>query len=236
MSVIEVVSHSAFTHAREQFWIDRHGFKNTYNGAPIAMGATRLAEPVYSIDPETGIKAQFASAMMAASEVLGSSEKMCQVRSAIRRRRRAGGRFWTKDRSESLACFIKNKCCLKRDSKRDRVFAFTHDGQCVSSFKTIVDAATFYGVSESAISRAIISEAFRTAAGLLWNNESTPKQVVARNTKAVVQKQDGTIVAVWKSVVEAAKSVAGTSIKGISSAATGYTKSHRGYQWEFAKS
>jgi group I intron endonuclease len=236
MKVIEVVSHPAFIYAREQFWIDKHGFSNTYNSAPVAMGATRLAEPVYSIDPKTGIKTHFASATVAASEVLGSSEKMCQVRNAIYSRRKAGGRFWTKDKNESLGAFMENKRILKNEGKQHKVFAFTRAGKCVNSFATIADAASFYQVSESAIGQAIRSEAFRTSAGLLWNNQNTPKQVVSRKTKTVVQKQNGTIIAVWNSLLEAVKSVAGTNIKGISSAATGYTKSHRGYQWEFAKS
>ena len=236
MRVIEVVSHPAFIHAREQCWIDRHGFENTYNSAPVAMGATRLAETVYSIDPKTGSKVQFASAMVAASEVLGSSQKMCQVRTAIYSRRKAGGLFWTKDKSESLAVFIENKRRLRHSNKHHCVFAFTSDGQFVNSFITITDAATCYGVSESQISQAICNESFRTAAGLLWNRERLPKQVVSRKTKTVVQKHKGTVVAVWNSIVEASRAVAGTNIKGISSAATGYTKSHRGYQWEFAKS
>jgi group I intron endonuclease len=236
MKVVEVVSHSVFIHAREQFWIDKHGFRNTYNSAPVAMGATRVAEAVYSIDPKTGIKKHFASAMVAASQVLGSSEKMCQVRKAIYSRRKAGGRFWTKNENETLGAFMENKRMARNEGKRHEVFAFTRAGQCVNSFATIADAASFYHVSESAISQAIRSEAFRTSAGLLWNNQNAPKQVVSRKTKTVVQKENGTIIAVWNSVVEAAKSVAGTNIKGISSAATGCTKSHRGYQWEFAKS
>jgi group I intron endonuclease len=236
MKVIEVVSHPAFIYAREQFWIEKHGFKNTYNSAPVAMGATRLSDPVYSIDPKTGIKTHFASAAVAAFKVLGSSEKTCQVRNAIYSRRKAGGRFWTKDQNESLVAFMENKRQLKNNGRIHKVFAFTHAGQFVNSFASIADAALFYRVSESAISQAIRSKAFRTSAGLLWNNENTPKQIVSRKTKTVVQRQNGNIIAVWASLVEAVESVLGTSLKGISSAATGYTKSHRGYQWEFAKS
>jgi uncharacterized protein YfiM (DUF2279 family) len=236
MRVVEIVSHVVFIQAREQYWIERYGFKKTYNTAPVAMGATRIAMPVYSIDPSTGQVTAYKSAEMAAAATIGTATKSAKIRRAIYTVRRARGRYWTAIEGETLSELLARKQKKKTQGKVASVFAFNLEGELVNAFPTIATAAKHYGVTSTVICQAISNSNYRTAAGLLWNNQQVPKCVKSRKTKRVLQKQNGATVAVWDSVTEAAQAIAGTTVKGISGAATGYTKSHRGYQWEFAKS
>lgn len=264
MKIIEVVSHSAFIHAREQYWIERHGFDKTYNSAPVAMGATRIANPVYSIDPKTGDKVKFASAMTAAEMKLGSSEKLCQIRKAIYSRRKAGGVFWTTDEGESLSGFILNKRTSKSQRWGYRVFAWTLSGKELSKFSTIAEAAKYYGVNASGIHRAIRSEFSRTCGSMLWSAvEVAPSEshiIQRRNALQVAQmkrrereledrrikvskkkvlqvdRKSGEILAVHESLSQAARTIPKATLNGVSEAARKVRSHHAGYIWEFVKS
>jgi group I intron endonuclease len=263
MKVIEVVSHPAFIYAREQFWIEKHGFKNTYNSAPVAMGATRIAEAVYSIDPKTGDKVKFVSAMNAAEMKLGSSEKMCQIRTAIYTRRKAGGVFWTKDGNESIEEFMANKKQLKSNRRAYCVFAWTMDGRLTGRFKSITDATNHYGLNASSMRRAIASRFKFTCGSMLWSSSEVPpkdseiaermsvlqaSQIRRRERereaqrpkvfkKPVIQidRRSGKILAVHPSLSDAARSVPKATLNGVSEAANKKRAHHAGCIWEFAK-
>lgn len=235
MRVVEYVCVPEMIYEREQFWIDRHGFKNTYNMAPMAQGTTRVPNSVYSIDPKTGHRSKYESAMSAAQDVLKCSGKRCQIRKAIYSLTKAGGLFWASDKHVTLPQLLEVKRRKRREKLKPKVFAFNVDRQLVTSFGTIAEAAACFNVCPSQIGAAMKTDRFRTAAGLLWSDTKTPPQATSKKTKSVIQKCDGKLVAVWDSLIDAAKAIDGVNLKGISSAATGYIKSHGGYQWEFVK-
>lgn len=105
----------------------------------------------------------------------------------------------------------------------------------VSSFATIADAADYYHVSPGAIGNAMRGCGYRTAAGLEWSSIKTAPQKMNKKTKPVCQIESGKLVKVWESAREAAMSITGVTYRGISDAALGRSKSHRGYQWEYVK-
>lgn len=263
MKVVEVVSHAAFIHAREQYWIERHKFKNTYNSAPVAMGATRIPEAVFSIDPKTGIKTKFDSAMDAAAKMLGASDKPCRIRKAIYSRRRCCGLFWTGNQEESLDAFIRAKQEIKRHRRGYCVFAWSLDGDLVGRFTSITEAATHYGISACRIGVAIRSGFKAMCGSMLWSkNESPPceKELAERKSamqaaqikrreremeekrvkvfrKQVIQidRRTGRELTVFPSLSDAAQAVPKATLNGVSEAANKKRAHHAGFIWEFAK-
>lgn len=263
MSIVEVVSHSAFIHAREQFWIERHGYKNTYNSAPVAMGATRIPEAVFSIDPKTGSKTKFESAMVAAASMLGTSEKACRIRKAIYSRRRYCGMFWTKRASESLDAIVRMKQECRRRRRAYCVFAWSLDGVLVGRFTSIADAANYYGINAISAGRAIRSDFKATCGSMLWSKSEEPppaNEVEQRNRamqtaqikrreremeekrvkvfrKQVIQidRKGGKTLAVHRSLSDAARAVPKATLNGVSEAANKKRAHHAGCIWEFAK-
>lgn len=236
MKVIEVVSHAAFLIAREQRWIDFHGFKNTYNASPVAGGGGKQPNPVWAICPSTGETTEYESVGHAATELIGDVGKEAQIRKAAYSARKCRGLYWSFTPGCSMDTISETRDTKRRDSQKMNVFAFDAFGVMVGAFVTARDAARHYECSESQISLSIRLDRYRTAAGLTWSNDPVFTQTRSRKTKRVVQKQDGRIVKIWDALKDASDAIPGATLKGISSAATGYTKSHRGYQWEFARS
>lgn len=235
MRILEIVADAQALIDREQYWINFFGKSTIYNSSLVAGRSGQSLKPVYAINPKTGEKTKYSNTIEAAIQVHGRPEALCMINKACRTRNKSGGLFWTTRSKETLESITRWKSNRKRKNGFP-VFAFNLDGSFAASFDSIADACQKLKVKDSAIRQALRSEVFRTAAGYTWSEIRIPKAFRNRKTKKVVQKKDGLTVKIWNSCREAAENLDGINHKGISSAATGYTKSHGGYQWEFAKS
>lgn len=234
MRLLEVVTDPAYLIKREQYWIDQAKKRSLYNSSLVAGRVEQKLKPVYSIDPSTGKTIKYASTIEAAIEIHGRPEASNMINKACRTKKKSGGLFWSTRKKETLESLKEWKAKHKKKNGFP-VFAFNLDGSLAASFDSIADACQKLQVKDSAIRQALKSEVFRTAAGYTWSEMQIPKSFRSRKTKKVIQKKDGLVVKIWNSCREAAENLTGINYKGISSAATGYTKSHGGYQWEFAK-
>jgi group I intron endonuclease len=238
MRVVEPVSNTADLITREQMWIDTLARKGLYNAAQHASRTVKM-KPIVSFDTKTGKRCVYASAESAAMQIGKPLLFSDRIRRAARRTSVCAGAYWSWNLVETFEC-ITQKLRMRRDnrshSKARTVFVFAKNGDLIAKYESITKASRMCEVSPSEVSACCVSDSFRTAKGMHFSFTDTRSFVGSRKTKKVIQKQHGIVLAVWMSAVEASRFVAGTTIKGISSAATGYTKSHRGYQWEFAKS
>ena len=235
MRLLEVVTDPVCLIDREQYWIDQAKSRSLYNSSLAAGRVEQKLKPVYSIDPITGVTTKYASKIDAAIAIHGRPEASNMISKACRTRKKTGGLFWSTRKKETLESLKEWKSKHKKKNGFP-VFAFNLDGSLAASFDTISDACQKLKVKDSAIRQALKSEVFRTAGGYTWSEMQIPKAFRNRKTKKVIQKKNGCIIRIWESCRQAADSLDGINHKGISSAATGYTKSHGGYQWEFVRS
>lgn len=238
MRALEIVTDNTDLITREQFWMDATKPRKLYNRSKIAGRAVALARPVYSINPSTLKKTKYESSSKAALSAHGSEEASALINKAIRSRSLSAGVFWTSKKKTTLSDILsqKEKIAQKKlGSLPPSVFCFDSTGVLAGEFRSISEASEKTGATASQIYSAIHSEKYRTAAGFTWSQMRIPKAAKSKKQKRVLQIKDGCVVREWGSCVEAARSIPGVNYRGISSAATGYTKSHAGYQWVFAK-
>jgi len=238
MRPLEIVSDPIKLIAREQAWMDATCRKMLYNRSKTAGRAGKKIKPVYSVNPTTGEKIKYRSTVAAALAIHGSRDSLTLINKAIRNYALSGGLFWTRKQQATLEEISSRKPhdrTMRYQQLPFRVFGFHADGSLAGEYRSIADAARSTGSSQAQISAAILSSKYRTAAGLTWSELRIPKAAKSKKTKPVFQIKDGVILQRWESCAEAAAAVVGASYKGISSAATGYTKSHGGFQWVFDK-
>lgn len=235
MRVIEILPHSEFMIPREQWWLNKQGFRKTYNSVPMVESGGHIARTIFSICAKTGLVTKYNTPQEAAEEICGTRDKASQIHKAARNMTKSRGRYWTYDETETLSLFLTRKDIQSKIGKTKKVFAFDSNERIVGSFTSIAEASKSTGASASQIHQSMKAVAFRTAAGLTWSGTCEPRKITTKRIKPVAQKINGITVRIWDSLTDAAQSIDTATVKGISSAATGYTKSHRGYQWEFAK-
>ena len=239
MRPLEIVADPRQLTEREQAWIDLFKWKELYNSSKKAGSARSHGRTVYSICPRTGGVEKHRDANAAALVLWGDTEKSLLINKAARRLAVSGGFYWSYSHCD-LASVLSQKANAirkKDESRMVAVFAFTNRGELVAEFSSIAHAVRTTGLPHAQISSAINSNRYRTCGGLIWSRSRETKVAVSRKTKAVIQVfEDGT-TRIWESCREAADKLKhiGVNHKGISSAATGYTKSHKGFQWVFAK-
>jgi len=239
MRPLEIVTQSDCLIKREQAWIDFFDWRRLYNSSKTAGKAKSHGKTVYSICPATECVKRFRDANHAAASVWGDVEKSGLINKAARKLATSGGFYWSYEAC-SLADVLsqKNAAAKNRDENAlAKVFALNRSGIIVAEFSSIAHAVRVTGLPSSQISSAINSGKYRTCGGLIWSRKRNPKIADSKKTKAVFQVfEDGT-TKLWSSCKKAANELRhlGVNHKGISSAATGYTKSHKGFRWVFAK-
>lgn len=239
MRPLEIVTTRDRLMDREQAWIDSFKWRDLYNSSKTAGKAKSSGRAVYRICPQTGVVDRFQDANLAALAMWNDSGKSALINKAARRIAVSGGFYWSYS-SCSLAKVLTQKAEVKKrkdDAAVSNVFAFTKCGKRVAEFSSIAHASRKTGLSHAQISSAINSDRYRTCGGLLWSRNQEPKSVESKKTKAVIQVFNDGTTRLWGSCKEAAGELhhVGVNHKGISSAATGYTKSHKGFRWVFAK-
>lgn len=238
MRVLEIVADKVALIEREQFWMDATKPRKLYNRSRIAGRAIPAAKPVYSINPSTREKIKYDSTIDAALSVHGRADAFGLISKAIRNRSLSAGVFWTGKKKTTLDDILTQKEKIAQKKLEDlppSVFCFDSSGVLAGEFRSISEASEKTGTTASQIYSAIHSEKYRTAAGFTWSQMRIPKAAKSKKQKRVLQIKNGCVVKEWDSCIEAAKTLPGVNYRGISSAATGYTKSHAGYQWVFAK-
>jgi group I intron endonuclease len=240
MRPLEIVASSSLLISREQSWMDSFPSRQLYNSSLIAGVPRSQTKSVAGIHTKTGAKIVFNSATLAAIACHGSAELAGMVRKAARKNSRSAGFYWSWNTEDTLQTILqkkRSKLESSQDERPHRVFAFTLDGQLAKSFYRISDAAREIGEHHSAISNAIRHSRFRTCGGFTWSKTTTPKAAKTLKEKPVVQMSGEVVLGRWASCKLAAAELGheGVSHKGISDAANGWAKSHRGYQWGFDK-
>jgi hypothetical protein len=225
---------------REQAWIDATPERRLFNGSKIAGRPAKEACRVYFFCAKSGKCGSYPCAGDAAQELFGDSDKLYLIHKAARRRARSGGFYWSYRKSDSIETIRSDR--RERKKKQEQklplsVFGFNAEGRLIAEFRTAKEAAEAYGVLPGSITAALNQESYRTAAGLTWSRLRVPKAIRCKKKKPVIQFRGEEVVARWSSAREAASELgqAGINHKGISGAATGYTKTHGGFRWAFAK-
>lgn len=238
MRPLEIVADAGQLIAREQSWMDATSRRMLYNRSKVAGRNGKKVKPVYSVNPKTGEMQRYESTIVAAIAIHESRDALTLINKAIRKFAISGGLFWTHKKDATIEGIEAGNAAIHR-KQRERmpfcVFSFDTGGTIVGEYRSVADAARDTGVSATQISSAMLSSKYRTAAGLTWSELRIPKSARSKKTKAVLQIKAGEIIQRWASCIEAANAVDGANYKGVSSAATGYTKSHRGFQWVFDK-